>query len=87
LYPIFISPRADAEAQAVRARYSTEAGNILFLYLFIFSKINLDTYLELKNKMRLNIESLLNYMVKLINFSFLLNKLSLGYSSHWFIKK
>ncbi|UJR35271.1 hypothetical protein I4U23_028035 [Adineta vaga] len=38
--------QADAEAEAVRARYTSEA----------------DTYVELKNKMRLNVEALLNYM-------------------------
>lgn len=38
--------QADAEAQAVRARYSTET----------------DTYMDLKNKLRLNVEGLLNYM-------------------------
>ncbi|CAF4049789.1 unnamed protein product [Rotaria sp. Silwood2] len=38
--------RADAEAQAIRARYSTET----------------ETYAELKNKMRFNVESLLTYM-------------------------
>ncbi|CAF3852369.1 unnamed protein product, partial [Rotaria sordida] len=38
--------QADAEAQAVRARYSTET----------------DTFVSLKNKMRLSVESLLNYM-------------------------
>ncbi|CAF2796203.1 unnamed protein product [Rotaria sp. Silwood2] len=41
-----IRNQADAEAQAIRARYSTET----------------ETYAELKNKMRFNVESLLTYM-------------------------
>ncbi|CAF1148431.1 unnamed protein product [Adineta steineri] len=41
-----IRNQADADAQAVRARYSTET----------------DTYIELKRKMRLDVEALLTYM-------------------------
>jgi hypothetical protein len=61
---IFLSNRAEADAKAIRARYSTETGYITKFFIFIIYSIYLDTYAELKKKMRFDVESLLAYMVR-----------------------